>query len=367
MRPEVAVLINQTWTQSSISDEAAFQAAANKVVAAILLCRRNDDIQGAYDWLECLVEARRFSYECPMATIYAHYLGLVSATLADWLVCKHQFTEAVNVAVNAWETLDQKDARRRALCLEPTPSIASRWRLLGVLADVKWRVATDEFRDTVLTPTQHVQAWLGYSQALHDELARPLPPEATEHNRQERRQRERRNIESLLWAGLWTACCAHRYCRTELLKLVREFNTWHARAYRSAGLALAERHWLEAAPLAPESPLYWHFEIAKQWLAEMKLPRTGIRRSAFTLDELEELYIQLRLSVEMWTAGRPDKVYNSGLELDYQWMREELVARQSATDQLYGPAVGEGDFTDTSARLAIGAVEATVEAAPSNY
>jgi hypothetical protein len=344
MRPEVAALVQDTWTQDVVNNEVAFRAAMNKVSSAFLTCRRNDDIVTANNWMGCLMEARRFSAECPYASIYAHNLAFVSATMADWLACQHKYGDAVDIAARAWETLDSRDARRSALGLPALPSIESRWRLLGVLADVKWRMPDEQYKDVVLTPGQHVQAWLRYAQRLHENLGAEPSEELTPQQRITRLQVDKTKTESLLWAGLWTACCAFRYCKMELVRLVREFNILHRRHYRCAGLAMAERHWLEDAPLAPESPLYWHFEIAKQWISEQKQAKGGPRRSSFTIDELEELYSQLLLSIEIWTEARPDKVYTAGLERDYRWMREEILNRgEVKVDPLALDNDAEGD------------------------
>ena len=334
MGPEVAKMVRETWTEDVVTDELRFKNALVKLSNAVIGCRRRNDTAGANLWLECLIEARSYTLEASFSTIYAHWLGLVSHVMCDWLVCQHQYEEAIEMATHAWETLDAKDARLEALGLPASPSSGSRWRLLGVLADIKWRMPSEQYRDVVFTPVQHVQAWLRYSQILQADLLSSAPQsDSPLLERQEHLRDDQRRTESLLWAGLWTACCAYRYCKVELVRLVREFNILHRRHYRCAGLALAERHWLDDAPLAPESPMYWHFEIAKQWINEQKAGSSASsqRRPGFSVHELDEAYSQLLMSVDHWTQGRPDKVYSEGLELDFQWMKSELMQCKVAT------------------------------------
>jgi hypothetical protein len=335
MRPEVAQLINQTWTAEAASNGDDFEKVIRSVANSYLAKRRKGDITAANDWLECLMGARQLAFEEPLASIYADYLAMVSANMADWLVCQHKFAEAAEVAAHAWESLNAKDARRAALGLPRADSMMSRSRLLGVLADAKWRMPGDQLRDVVLTPTQLLQAWVGYAQS-HQNKSGPLPPEASPLERRNHHETDKRHSESLLWSGLWTACCAYRYCRSDLVRLVREFNILYRRHYRSAGLAISEGHWKEDAPLAPDSPLYWHFEIAKHWLGSQKALAAGRKPAAFDTDDLEELYSQLLLSVERWTEGRPDKVYADGLKLDYRWMRDALNPDPDAANSAEG-------------------------------
>jgi hypothetical protein len=326
-RPAVAELARETWTADVLASTQAFQRRILAVSSSVLECRRKADIAGANDWLGCLIAVREHAAEEPLATPYANYLGLVSSTMADWFVCRHQYAEAIALITNAWETLDSKDKRRESLGLPAHLAPPSRWRLLGVLCDIKWRVPLGEYRDVIMTPVQHAQAWITHGhtvQARMEEYA--ADPSVSEAERQSRLDTSRKIYESVLWAGLWTASCIYRYCRSELLRLLREFNIVYRQRYHCAGLALEDGHWQTHPPLAVESPMYWHFEIVKKWLSWEKMLHSAhpAKRNALTLEELDDLYAHLRQSVLGWTVGREDLVYAAGVDLDHQTMRSAL-------------------------------------------
>ena len=325
MRKEVAALVSAIWTPLTIADEVAFQGACVKVAAAFLKCRQNGDIAGANDWMECLLAARQYTAE-PFSSIYHYHLDLVVVATAEWLASQHKFAEALEFAADALQASEERDRRRQARGLPSSAAVVeTHWRLLGVIADAKWRL-TEEHRDVVLTPVQHVQTWLRHAEIAQGRMA---PPDLGLRVTPSRDvlDEQRRTTESLLWSGLWTASCAWRFCRAELLALVRVFNLLHRRMYKSAGLALAEGHWHTEAPLAPESPFYWRFEIVKQWLGrQMRIASGEPPVVPFSVKEVEELYSQLLFSLELKHAGRLDKPLEESLELDYNWMLGQLRA-----------------------------------------
>jgi hypothetical protein len=259
--------------------------------------------------------------------------------MADWFVCQHRFDEAFPLIVRAWETLDANAARRAQLGLEAQPAYTARWRLNGTLADAKWRVPWTEQRDVVLPPAEQVQTWLQHARRIRSLRNLEALAGESEDDRRKRVSDHRNSTESVLWAGLWTAACAWRYCHGELLPLVREFNTLYHEQYGSTCLALEERHWVKERPLAPDSPLYWHFEIVKQWLAQERVWRSSHppRHDPLLLDELDQLHHHLRRSAARWLEGRADKIYSDGIGLDYRWMKGGL-AKQARRGQGSAPA-----------------------------
>ena len=328
MSSAVADLAQQVWPHGTGGDDESYRKALRDAAQAMLVCRRRLDPAACNQWLNAIQEVGQYATVEPRISAYAGTLGLATITLADWLVSQHRFEEALKIISTAWSTLDARDVRRAAAGLAPTKSIRGRVSLLGILCDAKWRMPFGDRSNVVVTPTQHVDTWLMYATRMPQVKADILAgfAEASPGDQLKKQKEARVITEALLWSGLWVACVALRYCRRALVGHIQAYNQLHQEYCGSAGLALEERHWQIDLPLIIQSPLYWQFEISKQWLAHERAARSArpARRPALTLDELEELYSRLRSSATHWTQDRRDEAYETSIELDYQWIKSAL-------------------------------------------
>lgn len=243
--------------------------------------------------------------------VYVNGLALTLSLQAACRVHLHHYPAALLLIKRAWDILDAHAAERQQLGLDERPCSEPRVRLVGSLADIKWRKPDEVWVDEILAPPSLCNTWLAEGERLRRYLSSARAPLAGSESYM-------LLIENILWAGLWVLACQWRYDRANIEPIVDEWNGWLEFLSLDGGMSAALNDW-QLSGDKPSHPWYWSFELVKMWLSRRE------PEGRLALASLKEVGRRLRIAAIHYESGAPS--YLAGLDRDLRWMQLEIGGR----------------------------------------